>query len=208
MGEGPEATPGPVPHTSGLVEMQYDGPSKLSDMPLYLFGFVLIWLVGCSPRPPAPTFLEPPVTAVLPVIDVRQDRLSSPTSWVDNSIIAGMLSQKGYHVVFISESLSAEEAIHLPSVPRPRLKALGPSNARWLILPMLYEVRRTASLQSAYTATCAGQLYDKLERQVVWRHSLRYQELSGGDIQSQWRRGVAQGCFRRLLKQLPIRSER
>ncbi len=67
----------------------------------------------------------------------------------------------------------------------------------------LYEVRRTASLQSAYTATCAGQLYDKLERQVVWRHSLRYQELSGGDIQGQWRRGVAQGCFRQLLKHLP-----
>ncbi|ETX00357.1 MAG: hypothetical protein ETSY1_11550 [Candidatus Entotheonella factor] len=175
-------------------------------MPLYLFGLMLVWLAGCSPHQHEPAFLEPPATAVLPVLDFRQDRLSSPASWVDNPMIAGMLSQKGYHVVFISESVSAEEATDLPSVPRPRLKALGPSNARWLILPMLYEVRRTASLQSAYTATCAGQLYDKLEQQIVWRESLRYQELAGGDIQGQWRRGVAQGCFRQLLKQLPDRT--
>ncbi len=180
-------------------------PRTLPNMPLYVFGIMLMWLVGCSPHPPAPAYLEPAVTAVLPVLDFRQDKQkqSNPSAWVDNTVVARMLSQKGYHVVFISESVSAEEAIHLQSVPRPRLKALGPSNARWLILPMFYEVRRTASLQSAYTATCAGQLYDKLERQVVWRHSLRYQELSGGDIQGQWRRGVAQGCFRQLLKQLP-----
>lgn len=181
-------------------------PQRFPDMPLYLFGLMLMWLTSCSPLPPAPAFLEPPVTAVLPVLDFRQDRLSSPASWADNPMTARILRKKGYHVVFISESVSAQEAIHLPSVPRPRLKALGPANARWLILPMLYEVRRTASLQSAYTATCAGQLYDKLERQVVWRNSLRYHELAGGDIQGQWRRGVAQGCFRQLLKQLPDQS--
>lgn len=163
-------------------------------------------LASCSSRPPAPTFLKPSVTAVLPVLDFRQERLSSPAPWVDNPIIAEVLNKKGYRVLFTSESVSVEEATHLPSVPRPRLKALGPPNARWLIIPMLYEVRRTASLRSAYTAICAGQLYDKLERQVVWRHRLHYQELSGGDIQGPWRRGVAQGCFRQLLKQLPNRA--
>jgi hypothetical protein len=118
-----------------------------------------------------------------------------------------MLNKKGYHVVFISKPVPAEKAPDLQSVPRPHLKALGPSNARWLILPMLYEVQRSASLQSTYTATCAGQLYDKLKRQVVWRSSLRYQELAGGDIQNgQWRRGVAQSCFRQLFHALPDRT--
>ena len=183
--------------------MKCADPRRLPDMTRYLFGIMLIWLAGCSPRPPTPAYLEPAVTAVLPVLDFRQDKQSSPSSWVDNTIMARMLNKKGYRVVFISESVSAEEAINLQSVPRPRLNAFGPSNARWLLLPMLYEVRRSASLQSAYTAPCAGQLYDKLKRQVVWRQSMRYQELSGGDIQGPWRRGVAQGCFRQLLKQLP-----
>lgn len=181
---------------------------QFSDRPRYLCGLMLIWLAGCSPQPTMPAYLDPPATAVLPVLDFRQDRLASPASWVNNPTITRMLNKKGYHPVFISESVSAEEATNLQAVPRPRLKALGPSNARWLILPMLYEVRRTASLQSAYTATCAGQLYDKLERQVLWRDSMRYQELSGGDIQGQWHRGVAQGCFRQLLKQLPVRPKR
>ncbi len=126
------------------MEMKSPGLRRFPDRPRYLFGLMLIWLLaGCSSRPPTPAFLDPPVTAVLPVLDFRQDRLSSPALWVDNPMIAGMLSEKGYHVVFISESVSAEEATRLQSVPRPRLKALGPSNARWLILPMLYEVRRT-----------------------------------------------------------------
>lgn len=110
--------------------MKCTDPRRLSDRSLYLFGIMLICLAGCSSRPPALAFLEPPVTAILPVLDFRQDRLSSPASWLDNSMIAAMLSKKGYHVAFISESLSAEEAINLQSVPRPRLKALGPSNAR------------------------------------------------------------------------------
>ncbi len=179
-------------------------PSRFPNVPLYLCGVVLIWLVGCAPRSPA--FLDPPVTAILPVVDFRQDRLLSPVSWVNNPTINGMLGRKGYHVVFISESVSAKEANNLQLVPRPRLKALGPPNARWLILPMLHEVRRTPSFRSTYTAICAGQLYDKIKRQIVWRHRLRYQELSGGDIQGQWRRGVAQGCFRQLLKQLPDKA--
>jgi hypothetical protein len=122
---------------------------------------------------------------------------------------ARLLAHKGYHVSFVAndERLQGLQASNLTAADAAWMRSLGPADARWLLLVVLEEVRRTQTLESAFAAQCIGLLFDNAQGAVVWRNALRHREIAGADFPPEpWRSAVAQGCFRRLLRTLPHRK--
>ncbi len=175
--------------------------------------FMVGCALGCAASSPTSSILKPSKTAVLPVVDLRPEpgEGQAIAHLLHNRYIARQLQKKGYRIGFESDVGQVEQvktAIFAKADP-VWLRSLVPADARWILLVALRDVRRTGSLRSAFVAECAGLLFDRIYAKVVWRDSLTSHEVAGGDIQeTSWQRGLAQGCFRRLLQTLPDRSGR
>ena len=176
---------------------------------LLLVGMFLVG--GCAATPRSSPILQPSKTAVLPVADRRPDRSEGQDvqHLLHNAYFAHLLTQMGYHVSFVADGarLQGLQAGDLTAADATWMRPLGLADARWLLLVVLEEVRRTQTLESAFAAQCMGLLFDNAQGAVVWRHTLLHREIAGGDFPPEhWRSAVAQRCFRRLLRTLPPRK--
>jgi hypothetical protein len=178
---------------------------------LFLLLVGMLMVGGCAATPQPSSLLQPSKTAVLPVADLRPDRGEGQDvkHLLHNAYFARLLNQKGYHVSFVAdgERLQGLQARDLTAADATWMRPLGPADARWLLLVVLEEVRRTQTLESAFAAQCMGLLFDNAQGAVVWRNALFHREIAGGDFPpEQWHSAVAQGCFQRLLRTLPPRN--
>jgi hypothetical protein len=178
---------------------------------LFLLLVGMLMVAGCAATPRSSPILWPSKTAILPVADLRPDRSERQDvkHLLHNAYFARLFAHKGYYVTFVAngERLQRLQAGDLTAADATWMRSLGPTDARWLLLVALEEVRRTQTLESAFAAQCTGLLFDNAQGAVVWRNVLRHHEIAGADFPPEpWCSAVAQGCFRRLLRTLPHRK--
>lgn len=139
----------------------------------------LLVLGGCATaiKPPlhlAPGFEFRAIEAIelLPVVDVRVDKTISVN--LEKQIrapVARDLTKKGYRVsqaVFTGEAGALTEE-DLKEAKPEWVRRLGSSQARWIVVMCLVDVRTKLTFGSTGNAEVTGYLFDRQEGTLSWR---------------------------------------
>jgi hypothetical protein len=158
----------------------------------------LLVLLGTScatPGPIAPKYLDPsfvPATVdeivLLSFVDIRQDK-SLPFDLKDfmestnrMGALRKDLENKGYTMSFADDfgqvRTMSEDEIRAAEVPW--VNALGPQNAKWVMLVGLKDLSVHIGFGKLAATQCLGVLYYKASGKAVWSHEARGKAAAGG----------------------------
>lgn len=122
--------------------------------------------------------------ALLPVADLRFDKskeLKNLDRWVHN-VFKRQLKRKRYSFnIFLDSSLVANVTEEDITNPKSHwISTLGPSGARWVLLPILHDSSSKLTFGSTGNAEFSAALYDRENGTMIWRHKAAQKAGAGG----------------------------
>lgn len=162
---------------------------SLSLFSFILLPFIAIILSGCNTG--RPLFLSDAyhkekidIITLLPVADLRFDKskdLKNLDRWVHN-VFKRQLKRKRYPFnILLESSLVANVTEEDITDPKPHwISTLGPSGARWILLPILHDSSSKLTFGSTGNAEFSAALYDRENGTMIWRHKAAQKAGAGG----------------------------
>jgi hypothetical protein len=180
-----------------------------------LLPIMAIIFSGCAS--PRPLFLSPAFQhdkidniVILPVADIRfnKDKLVVSDKWVRETF-GRQLRRKHYRYQSTSDrsfvaNITEED---ITKADPAWISTLGPSEARWVLLPAIHESSSKLTFGSTGQAEVSAALYDKQNHTMIWRHKVVAKVGQGGLIGMAMKgsmegQAIAQG-FTKVITALP-----
>lgn len=137
----------------------------------------VFFCIGCAMPRKAPIYLARDFDSrsistitVMPVVDGRLDRtLETDYSKILNTTVPRRLKERKYAVETVNETGSSVTKSEVAAAEPEWIASLGPRSARWIMVVVVDQVTRFTTAASESIAQVSGTLFDKRNRDVVWR---------------------------------------